>query len=343
MDCARLAPRTAQRAVGVLLGGTAYSGGMGFEDEWRDLVPGDRVSGVGVAVGRRDGDVWTDGQDLLFPACSISKHVAAFGTLRLVAGGVLELDADVNAYLAGWKLPGSGTVTVRQLLAHTAGLTKNWFPGYAAGEAVPSLAQILRGEPPANTPPVRRELPPGAEFRYSGSHYAVLEQLLTDVTGTPFDQLMATLVLEPVGMVDSSYHQNFPYERRDRAARGHRGGVPVPGGWHTQPEMAGAGLWSTPADLVRLELAVDRAAAGDSVLLPGDLATQMVTPQVPGGFGLGTEFGDGCFGHTGQNTGYSCLSFVWPASGTAVSVMTDAEDCPDILAALVDLAARTYG
>jgi CubicO group peptidase (beta-lactamase class C family) len=315
---------------------------MSFEEDWQGLVPG-RVPGVGVAVGGPDGDVWTAGPDLLFPACSISKHVAAFGTLRLVADATLDLDADVNTYLSAWQLPGTGTVTVRQVLAHTAGLTENWFPGYAAGEPVPSLRQILRGEPPANTPRVRRELPPGTQFRYSGSHYAVLEQLLTDVTGIPFDTLMATLVLEPVGMADSSYNQDFPYEHRERAARGHSGGTPLPGGWHTQPEMAAAGLWSTPADLVRLEREISRAAAGESALLPPDLAAQMLAPQVSERFGLGTELGDGCFGHTGQNTGYSCFSFTWPASGTAVAVMTNADDCNDTLLAFVKLAGRHYG
>jgi CubicO group peptidase (beta-lactamase class C family) len=315
-----------------------------FEDRRRELIAGsDRISAAGIAVGGLDGDVRTDGDDLLFPACSISKHVAAFGTLRLVADAVIDLDADVNAYLSTWRLPGSGTVTVRQVLAHTAGLTQNWFPGYAEGEPVPSLLQILRGEPPANTPAFRRDLPPDAGFRYSGSHYAVLEQLLIDVTGTPFEELMAALVLEPVGMADSSYDQRFPYEHRERAARGRSGGVPVPGGWHTQPERAGAGLWSTPADLVRLELEICRASAGTSALLPPGLAAQMLTPQVPGGFGLGTELGDGCFGHTGQNTGYSCFSFAWPASGTAVAVMTNADDCRDTLVALIELAAHQYG
>lgn len=317
---------------------------MGFEEDWRQAVPGsDRIPSVGVAVGGPDGDVWTAGHDLVFPACSISKHVAAFGTLRLVADATIDLDTDVNAYLSTWQLPGAGTVTVRQVLAHTAGLTKNWFPGYAAGEPVPSLPQILRGEPPANTPTVRRELPPGTEFRYSGSHYAVLQQLLTDVTGTPFDKLMATLVLEPVGMAESSYDQRFPYEQQERAARGHCGGSPVPGGWHTQPELAGAGLWSTPADLVRLEREICRAAAGESVLLPPELAAQMLTSQVPGGFGLGTELGDGRFGHTGQNIGYSCFSFAWPASGTAVAVMMNVDDCHDTLVALIELARRHYG
>ncbi|BEL04522.1 hypothetical protein Q0Z83_027130 [Actinoplanes sichuanensis] len=317
---------------------------MDFAEEWRGLVPAaDPVLGVGVAVGGPAGGVWTDGDDLVFPACSISKHIAAFGTLRLVADAVLDLDTDVNAYLSTWRLPGPGKVTVRHLLAHTAGLTENWYPGYAQGSPVPSMKEILQGEPPAGTPPVRRELPPGVEFRYSGSHYSVLEQLLTDVTGTPFTALMSALVLEPLGMADSSYDQRFPYDNRDRAARGHQGGVAVPGGWHTQPESAAAGLWSTPADLVRLGREINRAAAGESVLLPPDLAAQMLTPQVPGGFGLGTEIGDGFFGHTGQNTGFSCFSFVWPASGTAVAVMADAEDCRDTLLALIALAGRHFG
>ena len=317
---------------------------MGFEQDWHGLVAEtDPTLGIGVAVGRTDGEVWVGGQDLLFPACSISKHVAAFATLRLVSDATIDLDTDVNAYLSSWQLPGAGTVTVRQVLAHTAGLTQNWFPGYADGDPVPSLLQVLRGEPPANTPPVRRELPPGSQFRYSGSHYAVLQQLLTDVTGTPFDELMATLVLEPVGMADSSFDQNFPHDHRARAARGHCGGIPVVGGWHTQPEMAGAGLWSTPRDLVRLELEIARATDGASALLPQELAGQMLTPQGPGGYGIGTEVVDGRFGHTGQNTGYSCFAFAWPASGSAVAVMTDAEDCRDTLVALIELAQRHFG
>jgi CubicO group peptidase (beta-lactamase class C family) len=317
---------------------------MGFQQDWHDLVADiDRTLDIGVAVGGLDGDVWTGGRDMLFPACSISKHVAAFGTLRLVADATIDLDTDVNVYLSSWQLPGTGTVTVRQVLAHTAGLTENWFPGYAAGEPVPSLPQVLRGDPPANTPAVRRELPPGSEFRYSGSHYAVLQQLLTDVTGTSFEELMAALVFGPVGMAGSSYDQRFPYEHRERAARGHRGGTPVSGGWHTQPEMAGAGMWTTPRDLVRLELEICRAAAGGSALLPRHLATQMVTPEVPGGYGLGTEVGDRRFGHTGQNTGYSCFSFAWPASGTAVAVMTNAEDCRDTLRALIEMGQRHFG
>lgn len=75
----------------------------------------------------------------------------------LVADGVLGLDADIEDYLTSWRLPAScqgwrPQATLRQLLAHTAGLSYNWFRCYAAGEPVPSLLQTLRGEAPANTP-----------------------------------------------------------------------------------------------------------------------------------------------------------------------------------------------
>ena len=92
---------------------------MGFQQDWHDLVADtDPTLGIGVAVGGPDREVWTSGREMLFPACSVSKHVAAFGTLRLVSDGTIDLDADVNAYLSSWQLPGTGTVTASAAGAH---------------------------------------------------------------------------------------------------------------------------------------------------------------------------------------------------------------------------------
>ena len=285
-----------------------------------------------------------------FAACSISKHVAAFGALLLVQAGVLDLDADIGEYLTSWHLPGregQQGVTVRQLLAHTAGLSDTWYRGYAADRA-PSLMQVLEGSGATTTAPVRPTLLPGSRFRYSGSHYSVLQQLMVDVTGTPFEDLLRTLVLEPLAMADSSFDQQFPHQRPDQVAHGHHGGgTRIPGGWRTQPEPAAAGLWSTPTDLLRLDLELARAASGDSKLLDRDLAIQMWTPQVPGGsYGLGTELDDRAgrrrFGHTGLNVGYTCFSYVWPDSGTAVAAMTNSEDGWELLVSIRAAADRRY-
>lgn len=330
-----------------------------------DLMDLYRIPGISVAVGQQDREIWTAsygtvGTDVatpissrtVFQACSISKHVAAFGALRLVANGALDLDADIHQYLTSWQLPASdgrrANVTLRQLLAHTAGLSYNWFRGYGTGEAVPSLLQTLAGHAPANTPPVRASLLPGSRFRYSGSHFAVLQQLLVDVTGSRFEELMLALVLGPVGMADSSFDQQFPRTRPELVALGHHSaGTPVAGDWRTIPEMAGAGLWTTPTDVVRLELEITRAAAGGSQLLNRDLAEQMLTPQTPAdGYGLGTEVNDDAdyrrFGHTGRNIGYNCFSHAWPDAGAAIAVMTNSEDAREVLSSINAAAERQY-
>jgi CubicO group peptidase (beta-lactamase class C family) len=330
-----------------------------------DLMAIYRVPGISIAVGQQDGQIWSAGYGTTstarpdpvnahtaFQACSISKHVATFGALRMVGDGTLDLDADIGEYLTSWQLPaGAGwraCVTLRQILAHTAGLSYNWFRGYGPDEPVPSMLQTLQGEAPANTPPVRPSLLPGSRFRYSGSHYAVLQQLMVDVTGAPFDELMRALVLEPVAMADSSFDQQFPHQRPQLVALGHHtAGTPVRGGWRTIPEMAGAGLWSTPTDLARLELEITRAASGKSELLDRDLATQMLAPQLPdASYGLGTEINDSTghrrFGHTGLNVGYNCFSFAWPDAGTAVAVMTNSDDAREVLGSILAAAERRY-
>ncbi|MFG1650968.1 serine hydrolase domain-containing protein [Micromonospora sp. NPDC049275] len=329
-----------------------------------DLMSSYRVPGVSIAVGHVSGQVWATGCGVTggetsapvtagtaFAACSISKHVAAFGALLLVQEGVVDLDTDVDAYLTSWQLLDragrQSRVTVRQLLAHTAGLSDTWYRGYAADRA-PSLVQVLEGSGLTTTPPVRATLLPGSRFRYSGSHYSVLQQLVADATGTPFEDLMRTLVLRPLAMADSSFDKRFPHQRPQLVARGHHvGGTRVPGGWRVQPEAAAAGLWSTPSDLLRLDLEIARAAAGDSTLLGRDLATEMWTPQIAGGgYGLGTEIDDRAghrrFGHTGLNVGYTCFSYVWPDSGTAVAAMTNSEDGWELLTSIRAAADRRY-
>jgi CubicO group peptidase (beta-lactamase class C family) len=329
-----------------------------------ELMATYRVPGVSIAVAGPAGETWCAGfgttatdsgaitPSTMFQACSISKHVAAFGAVRLADDGVIDLDSDIAEYLTSWHLPSADggwrpRVTVRQLLAHTAGLSYNWFRGYGAGEPAPTLVQVLRGEPPANTQPVRPALLPGSQFRYSGSHYAVLQQLMADVTKTPFDELMRTLVLGPVGMADSSYSQDFPAERPGLVAFGHFiDGTPITGGWRVLPEMAGAGLWTTPGDLIRLELQVARAAAGESSLISQDLATQMLTAQVPGGMGLGTQLdtsGDRLrFGHGGENVGYRCFSLAWPDAGAAVAAMANSDGATEVLLSIIAAAQRKY-
>ena len=231
--------------------------------------------------------------DTLFQAGSISKPVTAMAALRLVEAGRWSLDDPINDRLVSWKLPANDLqkdqhVTLRRLLSHNAGTTVHGFPGYAVGAPVPTVVQVLDGEPPANTAPGPRGLVPGSKVRYSGGGTTIVQLMMTDQLKKPFPEIMAETVLGPLGMTHSSYEQPLPAERAAMTASGtRRGGQVVEGRWHIYPEMAAAGLWTTPSDLAKVAIEVSLAHAGKSSrVLSQAMTRQMLTPQAED-FGLG--------------------------------------------------------
>jgi CubicO group peptidase (beta-lactamase class C family) len=276
-----------------------------------------------------------------FQACSISKPIAALAMLRLVDRGLLDLDADINDTLTSWRLPRNSdwqpVVTLRHLVSHSAGLTTSGFPGYKRSERLPSPVEILNGVHPANTFGVRVDSIPGAQFRYSGGGTLAMQQLLEDATRTPFPTLMRELVLDPLGMADSDYTQPPPESVHDGLASGHdEFGSPVEGGWHVYPELATAGLWTTPTDLCRYAVAVQAAYAGrPGSLLSQPLAQEMLTPQVAASdrglsaLGLGPFLEDdgaaSRFGHSGGNAGFRCHLLAYRDTGIGAAVMTNSD------------------
>lgn len=290
--------------------------------------------------------------DTLFQAASISKPVSALGALRLVERGKLALDEDVNAWLRSWRVPDSEftkskKVTLRRLLSHSAGTTVHGFRGYAEGEQVPTLVELLDGRKPANSAPVRVDLEPGTRFRYSGGGTSIAQQLIIDVTGKPFPQYMREAVLAPVGMKQSTYEQPLPASRAGQAASGHNmAGAVVKGRWHTHPEMAAAGLWTTPSDLARLAIEVQQAFAGRSnKVISKKMAAEMLKP-VDGSYGLG--FGVGgtgralTFSHGGSNVGFRCMLFAYAETGQGAVVMTNGDGGAPLLGEILRAIAKEY-
>jgi CubicO group peptidase (beta-lactamase class C family) len=273
--------------------------------------------------------------ETLFQAGSISKPVAAAALLREVEKGTFRLDADVNAYLESWKLPANELtarekVTLERILSHGAGLTVHGFPGYAAGEAVPTVPQVLDGTPPANTAPVRVDLVPGSRWRYSGGGYTIAQLAMSDTLGQAFPDLTRTLCLAPAGMSLSTYEQPLPASRLVQAAAGYRGdGSPVVGKRHVYPEMAAAGLWTTAGDLARFAIAIQESLRGDEgSLLSRPTAERMVTPFIAEyglGFGVETHGSERYFAHGGADEGFQAY-LVAHRGGWGAAVMTNSDN-----------------
>ena len=323
-----------------------------------------KVPGVSIAVMRNGKVEWAKGYgvastggvavnaETLFQAASISKPVAALAALRLVEQGKLSLDADINNYLTSWKLPASDAakgkaVTLRHLLTHTGGTTVSGFPGYAAGVQVPSASQVLTGGPPANTPAVRIETEPGKAWRYSGGGFTIMQLAAMDVSGKTFPALMHDTVLAPIGMTRSTYEQPLPAAARGNAAEPFDNrGQPITGGAHTYPEMAAAGLWTTPSELALYAMEVRASLQGKSsrVISP-QMAGQMLTAGL-GGWGLGLTIGGSkdnpWFGHGGSNAGFKSDFFVYEKSGDGVFVMTNGDNGGTLAGEIIRAAAEEY-
>ena len=292
------------------------------------------------------------GPHTLFQAASMSKPVAGVAALQLVEEGLVDLDADVNEYLTSWKVPASDAangepVTLRRLLTHSAGLTVHGFPGYARGEDVATTIEVLDGSGPANTDPIRIDIEPGTTHRYSGGGYTVMQQLIEDVRGQPFAQVMREYVLDPAGMTESTYEQPLPDSLWSRATTGYRpGGEPVEGDWHTYPEMAAAGLWTTPTDLLKYVDQIQRARAGEEgLILSKAMVDQVLMPGV-GGHGLGPALiqeGDLRFGHGGANEGFRGAFQGYADSGRGVAVLTNSDTGGALMEEVLLGVAAVYG
>jgi len=292
--------------------------------------------------------------ETLFQAGSISKPLTAVAALRLVEAGKLDLDSDVNVRLKAWKVPDNAftareKVTLRRLLGHTAGLTVHGYNGYRRDEPKPTTVQVLKGEAPANSAPVVVTSVPGSTWAYSGGGYVLTQLLLSETTGLSFPEVMRKEVLAPAGMVHSTYQQPLPEALYDRAATGYRrNGEPVAGKWNVYPEMAAAGLWTTPSDLARWAIEIQKAQAGRSHrLLSPAMARRMLTPGL-GDWGLGVhlvnEQGTRRFGHGGDDQGFeNDLEAFTTGSGQGVVVMTNGDAGIDLVPEIVRAVARSYG
>ncbi|MFH1235870.1 MAG: serine hydrolase domain-containing protein [Parcubacteria group bacterium] len=335
------------------------------EDALTKVMVRYHVPGVSIAVVHRGRIDWAKGygvceygkpdrvdSNTLFQAASISKPVSAVVALRMVDKGELTLDENVNLKLKSWKVPENEftkkqAVTLRRLLSHSAGLPMHGVPEFIADAELPTLVQILDGNWSAATESVRPVVEPGTTYRYSGGGYIVLQLLLTDIAKRPFAELARELVLQPAGMISSTFEQPLQHGLWSQAAVGHhRDGTPLRGYWHTLPEQAAGGLWTTPRDLASFMIELWRSYQGQSnTLLPQYLARQMLTRQIDN-FGLGLSLpGEGIyrFTHGGSNGGYRCHMVLSVDVPDGVVIMTNGDSGEQVINEVFMAIAHAYG
>ncbi|WP_177229411.1 serine hydrolase domain-containing protein [Dyella sp. OK004] len=321
-----------------------------------------RVPAVSVAVIQNGKVSWTATYELpsptsgkmsertMFQAASISKSVTGLLAARLAQAGKVDLDANVDAYLAPLQLPpGKQTpanpVTLRKLLSHTAGATVSGFPGYKPGSAIPTTDQVVLGQAPAITPAVTIDTAPGSKYTYSGGGYTLLQLALERHVDMTFEQLMKQWVLDPLSMNHSTFAQPLPASAPAHASGHFFDGTEVEGGAYVYPEEAAAGLWTTPEDLANLLIAIRHAALEGGPFLSSASAQEMLTPKLNNyAFGV-FVVGEGerrRFMHSGGNAGFKSTYVMFLGSGNGVVVMTNGDNGSYLGGEFVKAVAMAY-
>ncbi len=292
--------------------------------------------------------------ETMFQAASISKPVAAMGVLRAVQDGLFKLDDDINDILDSWTLDGKEftqdqPVTPRALTSHTSGLGDGFgFPGYDPEQPLPTILQILEGHELSNVGRVFMEREPMTFFEYSGGGVTVMELALSNVRRRPFVDVMQEGVLAPIGMTRSSYAQPISPEHNKNAARAHDNNGESRGPkWHVYPEHAAAGLWTTPTDLARIIIEVQRSARGESNrVLSQSMVQEMLNPVGVGPFAVGftmSKIGEGWyFSHGGSNWGFRALMLAHKVKGYGLVVMTNADQGSTVINEISRRIQYTY-
>ncbi|OOG18997.1 hypothetical protein BWD42_03310 [Sphingobacterium sp. CZ-UAM] len=323
------------------------------------------IPGVSIAVIKDSKVIWSKSYGVvdleskapvttktLFQVASMSKPVSAYAALKEVELGKLAVDTDVNSFLTSWKVPvnewtKTRKVTLKNIVSHTAGFTVSGFPGYKVTDPIPTAVEVLKGEKPANTPAVFVDKLPGANFRYSGGGYTVMQQMLIDIERKDYTSIMNEKVLLPLGMKNSTFAQPLPAAQAALAATAYSAdGKPVEGRYHVYPEQAAAGLWSTAEDYAKFVIDIQHTLAGkSSTVISKKTAEEFTSPFIESFIGLGLFIenyaGAVYFCHGGWNEGFSSYFIGSKTSGDGVVVLTNTNK-PLFVNELVRAVALTY-
>jgi len=317
------------------------------------------VPGLAVAVIRNGALVWMKGYgfadvaaaapitpDTAFNVGSLSKIATAWGVMRLVERGKVDLDQPVDTYLKGWHLPPSRfdakQITVRRVLSHTAGISNHDYYGSDPSSPLPPIIDSLSGK--TGTGEVRVVSAPGTGMSYSGADYAIMQLLIESVTGISFQEYMKSEVFQPLGMKDTAFGLPPGFAQRMALPYGPFG-EPLPRLRYN--ELAAAGLTTTLRDLVTLAAAgligPPGVPVGRGVLKPQTMEL-MQTPQPHSrwaerdSYGPNPQYGLGYtvrpeqfagkvgVGHGGSNRGWESLLQIIPATGDGIVLMTNSSN-----------------
>ncbi len=319
-----------------------------------------RVPGVSIAVFKDYKIDWAKGYGLadttkkipvttetMFSAGSISKFLMAVTALKMVENKRIELDKPINNYLTSWKISENEftkktPVTLRMLLSHSAGTSQSSYFGFTPKQPLPTIVEVLSGAKVSESRPVVVNSEPNKEFRYSGGGSMIAQLALMDVSGKSFSDITQELLFDELGMKNSTFEQPVPSKFAKQCSWAYSSASWFKGMPYVYPQQAAAGLYTTPTDLAKFFIDVQKSYLGKGEILGQIITKQMLTAQqdVSDGtykeqIGIGpfmlqrtdnTNLDGAYFEFTGVNAGFLAYGVAGITNGNGVIIMLNSGD-----------------
>ncbi len=304
----------------------------------------DWAKGYGLADTTQKSPVTTE---TMFSAGSISKFLMAVTALKMVENGQIELEKPINSYLTSWKIPDNDftkktPVTLKMLLSHSAGTSQSSYFGFTPTQPLPTIVEILSGAKISETRPVVVNSEPNKEFRYSGGGSIIAQLTLMDVSKQSFSTLTQQLLFDKLGMKNSTFEQPIPAKFTKQSSWAYSTASWFKGMPYVYPQQAAAGLYTTPTDLAKFFIDVQKSYIGKGKILSQATTKKMLTAQqnVSDGsykeqIGIGpfliqrtdnTDPNGVYFEFTGVNAGFLAYGIAGITNGNGVVVMLNSGD-----------------
>ncbi|PEL85948.1 serine hydrolase domain-containing protein [Bacillus wiedmannii] len=275
----------------------------------------------------------------IFNSCSISKFFTTMLVLTLSDQEIIHLDEDVNDRLTSWNIPtnlftSQKKVTLRNLLSHQSGIIDppNSFEHYTLAQGRPNMSEILAGKTSYCSVPIEITYKPESEFHYSDANFCIIELLLEDITGKPFNLLLEEYIFHPLQLKNSMLFSTKDINKMEAFACGHnKDGTVTNEKYPFYPFAAASGIWTTPTDLSTLVIEIIHSLQGKGKLkLSQKLVQDMISPQDCSKWtGLGVFLDDSNkdlqMYSLGWGVGFQCMMICYPYRGNGAVIMTNAD------------------
>ena len=301
------------------------------------------IPGVSIAVAKDGELIWSKAYgfadieenkpmntETMLLCCSVSKIITAARVIQLVEEGEIKLQEDVNTYLTSWKVPENEftveeKVTIERLLEHRSGINGRGGTSFDIKGLIPTTIELLNGVN-TETAPVKVIAIPGGQYEYSANNYLILQQMIEDIDDMSFTSSLKQNVLDPLGMTSSTFENPLPSQFLNKAASAYTDdGEKVEGKYKVPTDLAAAGLWSTPSDLLKYITQIQNTLQREKdEFITFEMVNQMrLNERNTEHLGMIAE--EYTFGHPGGCTGFNAIVLAWKKQPYAIAILVNGD------------------